>query len=159
MDTSSYLNIWEISDYNTIHDPPNMRNGVFMLDPYPQLLSDETLGTFPTKQILCPHRLPDVGVEILQIHLHGVVHIVSIVMEADNRPRPFHRGAVLLDLIQKHLLDPTLVNQGGKGVSCIDEARAAGPVSRAAYPLPVGQGIPERNVVDASRLVGHQLAF
>lgn len=120
-----------------------------------KLLTDEAASTLATEQVLGAHILDDVGVQALQVDLNRIFGVGAIVVEANNGPWSFDLCASLLNLIQKHTLDLSLVNKGGERVTGVNESGAAGPAAGAADTRAVALGVPEGNVVHLGGLVSH----
>lgn len=154
-----YLHVWEICSHNTIHDTPHMLDGVFVMDLNTKLLPNGTPGSLCSKQIFGAHDLLHVRIHVLDSDLHWIFRILPIVLERGNDVGTLHHGASLCDLVQEHLLDFTLVDERGERIPRVDERGANGPIACPVDTLPSGQGIPESDIVDQSRIVGHQRAL
>lgn len=130
-----------------------------MVDLNAKLLPDKASRTFTTEQVLGPHRFDDVRVEILELYLNRICLVFTVILEANNGPGSKDGRPGLLHLIQEHSFDLSLVHECRKGVSRVDEARAAGPATSAVDTFSTGLRIPEGDIIDLCRLVCHQLAF
>lgn len=155
----SHLDIREVGPDNAVHDTPDVRDGVLVANLNTKLFANEAASTLTTEQVLGANGLDNVGVQALQVNLHRVRLVEAIVLESSDRPRPLDGGAGLLDLVEEHGLDLALVDKGGKRVSRVDEARAAGPVASPLNTLSIGARVPERDIVHLGGVVGHDVAL
>lgn len=62
MDCAFHPNVWEICAHDTVHNGPDMCNGVFVLDLDTELFSDEATSTFAAEEILGADSLSHVAV-------------------------------------------------------------------------------------------------
>jgi len=155
----TYLDIREVSADNTVHDTPDIGNGVLVVNLDTKLFTNKATSTLTAEEVLGADSLNNVGVNALQLHLNGVIGIGAIVLEAVDGPRTLDPSASLLNLINENALDLTLVNEGGKRITSIDETRAAGPATSAADTRAITLGVPEGNIVDLSGLISHDRAL
>lgn len=155
----SYLNIREVCSHDAVHDTPDIRDGILMVDLDAELFSDKTASALTTEEVLGTNSLNDVCIDALERHLDGIVLVRAIVLEPDDRPGPLNSRASLLDFVNKDSLDLALVDEGSERVSCVDEPRAARPASGAVDTLAFGKRIPESDIVHLSWLVSHDLTL
>lgn len=156
---ATYLDIREVGAHDAIHHTPDVRDRVLVADGNPKLFANKAASPLPTEQVLGAHGFDHVGVQTLKLHLSGVGRVVAVILESRDRPRTLDSRASFLDLVQKDTLDLPLVQQGGEGISGVDESRTAGPAARASDTLLIGQRIPESHIVHLGRVVRHHLAF
>lgn len=130
-----------------------------MVDLDTELFTDKATGTLTAEEVLGADGLDHIGVDALQLDLNGVVGIGTVVVEAVDGPWALNAGSGLLDLVNEDALDLTLVDQGGEGIAGVNEAGAARPATGAVNTSAVTVGVPEGNVIDLGRLVGHDRAL
>jgi hypothetical protein len=124
-----------------------------------ELLTDEASGTLSTEQVLGADILNHIAIQALQVDLNGVVGVGAIILETNNGPWALDLCTSLFNFIQEDTLDLTLVNEGGERIAGVNEAGATGPAASAANTGSVGLGVPESNIIDLGRFVGHDRAL
>lgn len=155
----THLDIREVSADDTIHDTPDIGDGVLVVNLDTKLLTNKATSTLAAEQVLGSYGLDNVGVNGLQLHLNGVFGIGAIVLEAVNGPRTLDLSAGFLNLINEDTLNLALVNQSGERVTSIDEAGATGPATSAADTRAIAFGVPESNIVHLGGLISHDRAL
>lgn len=157
---ASYLDVWEIRLDNPVHDTPDMRYRIFVGDADLELVSHEGFPALSAEEVLCPDRFPRRTVDMFQLDLDGVLRVGRLIdTEALDGPGSLYLGTVFLHVGDENALDETLVQEGGEGVPGIDEAGAACPRAGPGDALAVPWGVPEGDLVDSCRLVGHDVGF
>lgn len=68
----SYLDIGEVGPDNTVHDTPNVRDGVLVANLNTKLFANEAASTLTTEQVLGANGLDDVGVQTLEVNLYRI---------------------------------------------------------------------------------------
>jgi hypothetical protein len=155
----AHLDIREVSADNTVHDTPNVGDGVLVVDLDIELFTDEAASTLTTEQVFGADGLNDVGINALQLHLDGVIGVGAIVLESVNSPGTLDLATGLLDLVNEDALDLTLVDKGGERIAGVDETRAAGPAASAADASAISLGVPKGNIVHLGGLICHDGAL
>lgn len=156
VDGALHLDIGEVGLDNTVHDTPHEGDGVLVLDANLELVTDEGAGTLTTEKVLGADGLLGSAVKVSELDLDGVLRVGLLIRgEAGDGPGALDLGAVLLEVGNEDALDHALVEQGGEGVTGINEFGARGPGAGTDDALALGRRVPESDLVDTSGLVGH----
>lgn len=125
-----YLDIREVRPDDTIHNTPNVCNGVLVDHFDAQLISDKAPCAFSTEQVFGADSFCRFSVHMCEIDLNRIGRVLAIVLETGNCPWSLDVVASLLNVLDKHTLDQALVEQCGEGISGINEFRATRPSPR-----------------------------
>lgn len=156
VDGALHLDVGEVGLDDTVHDTPDVGDGVLVGDANLELVTDEGAGALAAEEVLGLDALLEGAVDVLELDADGVLGVGLLVRgEAGDGPGALDGGVVLLEVGDESTLDQTLVEEGGEGVSGVDEVGARGPGAGTGNALAAGGRVPESNLVDTSGLVGH----
>ena len=96
VDGTFHLDVREVGSDNTVHNTPNMGYGVLVSYLNLELLPHKAPRAFATEEIFGLHSLSHITVEVLQLHLDGIIRVGIIRFEASDRPRSLNMVTVLL---------------------------------------------------------------
>lgn len=154
--TLAYLDIGIVRPHPAVQHAPIMRDIVQVLHLDTQHVPNRRFGPFAAEQILGPHDFRIVSVDMLQANLNRVLRdLRRRLREARNRPRPLDLDPVPPQIIDKHILDPALVQHRREAVRRVDRIRTARPRPRAPdAPAPAVRA-PKRRLVELGRPLRH----
>lgn len=129
-----------------------------MSDLNTQLLTDEASRTFSAIKVFCTDGFRHIAVDILQFDFNGIVWIGMIGCKSRDGPRSLQDCSVLLDILDKHSFNQTLMEERCEWITGIEKIRTTCPGARS-YNLSLGSRIPERDFVYSRGVVSENLGF
>ena len=104
-----HFDVWEIGSDNSVHDTPDMGDGVFVGYANAEFLSHEASCAFTAEKVLGFNGLNNIAVKALQSDLDWIVRILSIILEIMYCPRSVYFCTMLLNVFDEYSLYQALM--------------------------------------------------